>query len=84
MAALSKVVLLLMMEEEMAKKVNSYSKKSQSLVVLLTDKGVWAGASFENIKCIYLHRRHREQLQAWNSDVPSQRSMLRPDTYRIQ
>ena len=48
------------MEEEMAKKVNSYSKKSQSLVVLLTDKGVWAGASFENIKCIYLHRRHRE------------------------
>lgn len=40
MAALSKVVLLLMMEEEMVKKVNSYSKKSQPLVVLLTDKGV--------------------------------------------
>ena len=39
MAPLSKVVLL-MMEEEMVKKVNSYSKKSQPLVVLLTDKGV--------------------------------------------
>lgn len=84
-------ITMVVEEEETVRKVDSPWKRATvkgtiSGCALGRQRRVFRGLGWSLLQKykIYLHMRHREELQAWNSDVPSQRRISRPATSRIQ